>query len=78
MDNLESQTYETFEKDAVKYIQVLLLSNFLLLFSNWIVICQIVHSSFHTRHNKLMIACLCLRHFLFSFIRALQSYNDMI
>jgi len=22
MDNLEAQTYETFEKDAVKYIQV--------------------------------------------------------
>lgn len=25
MDNLESQTYETFEKDTVKYIQVTLL-----------------------------------------------------
>lgn len=25
MDNLEAQTYETFEKDTVKYIQVFLL-----------------------------------------------------
>lgn len=25
MDNLEAQTYETFEKDAVKYIQVWLI-----------------------------------------------------
>lgn len=42
MDNLESQTYETFEKDAVKYIQVLLQSNILPLFCHCFVIYQIV------------------------------------
>lgn len=39
MDNLEARTYETFEKDAMKYIQVLQCSTSILKFTHPIYAC---------------------------------------
>jgi hypothetical protein len=38
MDNLEARTYETFEKDAMKYIQVLQCMNYILNFTHFIYV----------------------------------------
>lgn len=39
MDNLEAQTYETFEKDTMKYIQVLAAMHLILLIAFCLYMC---------------------------------------
>ena len=75
MDNLESQTYETFEKDAVKYIQVLLQSNFFLFVTSFQFIRLCVVHTILASHDFLFML---LFDFLFSLIRGLRSYQVMI